>query len=55
MTVCLYQKRDGGKTIIETAWKVEECKCMDSIVQINGDCDKEVKYRVEAGWNWWRK
>ena len=35
--------------------KVEEFKYLGSTVQSNGDCDREVKRRVQAGWNGWRK
>ena len=24
-------------------------------VKSNGECRREVKKRVQAGWNWWRK
>ena len=35
--------------------KVEEFKYLGSTVQSNGDCNREVKKRVQAGWNGWRK
>ena len=35
--------------------KVEEFKYLGSTVQSNGDCGKEVKKRVQAEWNGWRK
>ncbi|KAK3525040.1 hypothetical protein QTP86_013476 [Hemibagrus guttatus] len=35
--------------------KVQEFKYLGSIVQSNGECGKEVKKRVQAGWNGWRK
>ncbi|KAK3518844.1 hypothetical protein QTP70_014989 [Hemibagrus guttatus] len=35
--------------------KVQEFKYLGSTVQSNGECGKEVKKRVQAGWNGWRK
>ena len=35
--------------------KVDDFKYLGSTVQSNGDCDREVKKRVQAGWNGWRK
>ncbi|KAM7385040.1 hypothetical protein PAMP_001139 [Pampus punctatissimus] len=35
--------------------KVEDFKHLGSTVQINGECGKEVKKRVQAVWNGWRK
>ena len=35
--------------------KVDEFKYLGSTVQSNGDCGREVKKRVQAGWNGWRK
>ncbi|KAF7655893.1 hypothetical protein LDENG_00048720, partial [Lucifuga dentata] len=35
--------------------KVEDFKYLGSTVQSNGECGKEVKKRVQAGWNGWRK
>ncbi|KAK3552373.1 hypothetical protein QTP86_011275 [Hemibagrus guttatus] len=35
--------------------KVQEVKYLGSTVQSNGECGKEVKKRVQAGWNGWRK
>ncbi|KAG2462952.1 YSM6 protein, partial [Polypterus senegalus] len=35
--------------------KVDEFKYLESTVQSNGDCGREVKKRVQAGWNGWRK
>ncbi|KAK3542947.1 hypothetical protein QTP70_007280 [Hemibagrus guttatus] len=32
-----------------------EFKYLESTVQSNGECGKEVKKRVQAGWNGWRK
>ena len=35
--------------------KVEEFKYLGSTVQSNGECGREVKKRVQAGWNGWRR
>ncbi|KAK3540096.1 hypothetical protein QTP70_025804 [Hemibagrus guttatus] len=43
-------KREG-----EEVKKVQEFKYLASTVQSNGECGKEVKKRVQAGWNGWRK
>ena len=35
--------------------KVKEFKYLRAMVQESGSCDREVKMRVQAGWNGWRK
>ena len=35
--------------------KVEDFKYLGSTVQSNGECGKEVKKKVQAGWNGWRR
>ncbi len=35
--------------------KVDEFRYVGSTVQSNGDCGREVKKRVQVGWNGWRK
>ena len=35
--------------------RVKEFKYLGSTVQESGDCEMEVKKRVQAGWNGWRK
>ena len=35
--------------------RVKEFKYLESTVQESGNCEKEVKRRVLAGWNGWRK
>ena len=35
--------------------RVKEFKYLGSRVQESGDCEREVKRRVQAGWNGWRK
>ncbi|KAK3524972.1 hypothetical protein QTP86_011798 [Hemibagrus guttatus] len=39
----------------EEVKKLQELKYLGSTVQSNGECGKEVKKRVQAGWNGWRK
>ena len=43
-------KRQG-----EEVAKVEDFKYLGSTVQSNGECRREVKKRVLAGWNRWRR
>ncbi|MCJ8742901.1 hypothetical protein PDJAM_G00087620 [Pangasius djambal] len=50
--------REGSGTVRlqgEEVKKVQEFKYLGSTVQSNGECGKEVKKRVQAGWNRWRK
>ena len=35
--------------------RVKEFKYLESTVQESGNCEREVKRRVQAGWNGWRK
>ena len=35
--------------------KVDDFKYLGSTVQSNGECGREVKKRVQAGWNGWRR
>ncbi|KAK3524445.1 hypothetical protein QTP70_029322 [Hemibagrus guttatus] len=51
-------KREGSVTVRlqgEEVKKVQEFKYLGSTVQSNGECAKDVKKRVQAGWNLWRK
>ncbi|MCI4382159.1 hypothetical protein PGIGA_G00260580 [Pangasianodon gigas] len=51
-------EREGSGTVrlqVEEVKKVQEFKYLGSAVQSNGECGKEVKKRVQAGWNGWRK
>ncbi|KAK3528964.1 hypothetical protein QTP70_014145 [Hemibagrus guttatus] len=51
-------EREGSATVRlqgEEVKKVQEFKYLGSTVQSNGECGKEVKKRVQAGWNGWRK
>ncbi|MCJ8740952.1 hypothetical protein PDJAM_G00064870 [Pangasius djambal] len=52
------KRREGSGTVRlqgEEVKKVQEFKYLGSTVQSNGECGKEVKKRVQAGWNGWRK
>ncbi|KAK3545752.1 hypothetical protein QTP70_011318 [Hemibagrus guttatus] len=51
-------EREGSETVRlqgEEVKKVQELKYLGSTVQSNGEYGKEVKKRVQAGWNGWRK
>ncbi|KAK3522906.1 hypothetical protein QTP86_007326 [Hemibagrus guttatus] len=51
-------EREGSGTVRlqgEEVKKVQQFKYLGSTVQSNGECGKEVKKRVQAGWNGWRK
>ncbi|KAK3537241.1 hypothetical protein QTP70_003986 [Hemibagrus guttatus] len=51
-------EREGSGTVrlqSEEVKKVQEFKYLGSTVQSNGEYGKEVKKRVQAGWNGWRK
>ncbi|KAK3556387.1 hypothetical protein QTP70_007995 [Hemibagrus guttatus] len=51
-------EREGSGTVRlqgEEVKKVQEFKYLGSTVQSNGECGKEVKKQVQAGWNGWRK
>ncbi|KAK3516660.1 hypothetical protein QTP70_021999 [Hemibagrus guttatus] len=51
-------EREGSGTVRLQGYKVkkvQEFKYLGSTVQSNGECGKEVKKRVQAGWNGWRK
>ena len=50
--------RNDSKTVKMEDTKVprlKECKYLGSTVQESGSCEREVKKRVQAGWNGWRK
>ena len=57
--MCGNERQDNGsitmKTQGEEVTKVEDFKYLDSSVQSNGECGREVKKRVQAGWNGWRR
>ncbi|KAK3559357.1 hypothetical protein QTP86_012766 [Hemibagrus guttatus] len=55
--MCVNEREGSGTVRLqgEAVKKVQEFKCLGSTVQSNGECGKEVKKRVQAGWNGWRK
>ncbi|KAK3518784.1 hypothetical protein QTP70_012732 [Hemibagrus guttatus] len=55
--VCVNEREGSGTVRLqgEGVKKVQEFKYLGSTVQSNGECGKEVKKRVQAGWNGWRK
>ncbi|KAK3574844.1 hypothetical protein QTP86_018427, partial [Hemibagrus guttatus] len=55
--LCVNEREGSGTVRLqgEEVKKVQEFKYLGSTVQSNGECGKEVKKRVQAGWNGWRK
>ncbi|KAK3560204.1 hypothetical protein QTP86_000674 [Hemibagrus guttatus] len=55
--MCVTEREGSGTVRLqgEEVKKVQEFKYLGSTVQSNGECGKEVKKRVQAGWNGWRK
>ncbi|MCJ8732893.1 hypothetical protein PDJAM_G00217090 [Pangasius djambal] len=55
--ICVNEREGSGTVRLqgEEVKKVQEFKYLGSTVQTNGECGKEVKKRVQAGWNGWRK
>ncbi|KAK3506379.1 hypothetical protein QTP70_017251 [Hemibagrus guttatus] len=55
--MCVNEREVSGTVRLqgEEVKKVQEFKYLGSTVQSNGECAKEVKKRVQAGWNGWRK
>ncbi|KAK3526352.1 hypothetical protein QTP70_024631 [Hemibagrus guttatus] len=55
--MCVNEREGSGTVRLqgEEVKKVQEFKYLVSTVQSNGECGKEVKKRVQAGWNGWRK
>ena len=55
--MCVNERQVKGtvKMQEEEVAKVEDFKYLGSTVQSNGECGREVKKRVEAGWNGWRR
>ncbi|KAK3529832.1 hypothetical protein QTP86_006912 [Hemibagrus guttatus] len=54
--MCVNEREGSGTVRLqgEEVKKVQEFKYLGSTVQSNGECGKEVKKRVQAGWNGWR-
>ncbi|KAK3542012.1 hypothetical protein QTP86_010329 [Hemibagrus guttatus] len=55
--MCVNEREGSGTVRLqgEEVKKVQEFKYLGSTVQCNGECGKDVKKRVQAGWNGWRK
>ncbi|KAK3547424.1 hypothetical protein QTP86_020881 [Hemibagrus guttatus] len=55
--MCVNEREGSGTVRLqgEEVKKVQEFKYLGSTVQSNGEYGKEVKKRVQAGWNGWRK
>ena len=55
--MCVNGRDDGGGVKMQGVEvpKVEEFKYLGSTVQSSGDCGREVKKRVQAGWCGWRR
>ncbi|KAK3532178.1 hypothetical protein QTP86_009192 [Hemibagrus guttatus] len=55
--MCMNEREGSGTVRLqgEEVKKVQAFKYLGSTVQSNGKCGKEVKNRVQAGWNGWRK
>ena len=57
--MCVNERQDTGSGTVkmqgEEVTKVDDFKYLGSNVQSNGECGREVKKRVQAGWNGWRR
>ena len=55
--MCVNERQVKGTVKMqgEEVAKVEDFKYLGSTVQNNGECGREVKKRVQAGWNGWRR
>ena len=57
--MCVNERQDTGSGTVkmqgEEVTKVDDFKYLGSTVQSNGECGREVKKRVQAGWNGWRR
>ena len=55
--MCVNERQVNGTVKMqgEEVVKVEDLKYLGSTVQSNGECGREVKKRVQAGWNGWRR
>ena len=55
--MCVNERQVNGTVKLqgEEVVKVEDFKYLGSTVQSNGECRREVKKRVQAGWNGWRR
>ena len=55
--LCLKEGNDDETVKMEDTkvLRVKEFKYLGLMVQESGSCEREVKRRVQAGWNGWRK
>ena len=57
--MCVNERQDTSSGTVkmhgEEVAKVDDFKYLGSTVQSNGECGREVKKRVQAGWNGWRR
>ena len=57
--MCVNERQDTCSGTVkmqgEEVAKVDDFKYLGSTVQSNGECGREVKKRVQAGWNGWRR
>ena len=57
--MCVNERQDIGSGTVkmqgEEVTKVDDFKYLGSTVQSNGECGREVKKRIQAGWNGWRR
>ena len=55
--MCVNERESSGMVRLQGAEvvKVQEFKYLASAAQGSGDCGREVKNRVQAGWSGWRK
>ena len=55
--LCINGGNDDETVKIEDAKvpRVKEFKYLGSTVQESGDCEREIKKRVQAGWNEWKR
>ena len=55
--LCINGGNDDETVMMEDAKvpRVKEFKYLGSMVQESGGCEREVKKRVQAGWNGWRR
>ena len=56
--ICVNERQVNGTVKMqgeEVAVKVVDFKYLGSTVQSNGECEREVQKRLQAGWNEWRR
>ena len=55
--MCVNERQVNGTVKMqgEEVAKVEDFKYLGTTIQSNGECGREVKKRVQAGWNGWKR